>query len=143
MGLALVAIHEDEEAAADLGVNPFRAKLLAHALGAALTGMAGGVYAGYAAFIYPGGVFAFDISVHILLMPIIGGVGTVWGPVIGSVVNGAVHEELVASFPQLHLLLYGSLLILIILFEPGGVLGLLGKASRVLARARSAGGGHS
>ena len=142
-GLALVAIHEDEEAAADLGVNPFRAKLLAHALGAALTGMAGGVYAGYAAFIYPGGVFAFDISVHILLMPIIGGVGTVWGPVIGSVVNGAVHEELVASFPQLHLLLYGSLLILIILFEPGGVLGLLGKASRVLARARSAGGSHS
>src|SRR5712692_7277466 len=143
IGLPTFRLKGPYFAIATLGVNPFRTKLLAHALGAALTGMAGGVYAGYAAFIYPGGVFAFDISVHILLMPIIGGVGTVWGPVFGSVVNGAVHEELVASFPQLHLLLYGSLLILIILFEPGGVLGLLGKASRVLARARSAGGSHS
>lgn len=142
-GLALVAIREDEEAAADLGVNPFRCKLLAHALAAALTGAAGGVYAGYAAFIDPGGVFAFDNSIHILLMPIIGGVGTVWGPAIGGLVYGAVHEEMVAKFPELHLLLYGALLILIILFERGGVLGLLGKLSRVILGARSAGGSHS
>src|SRR5229473_3799199 len=143
LGLALIAIREDEEAASDLGVNPFRVKLLAHALAAALTGAAGGVYARYAAFIHPQGVFAFYIGVAILLMPIIGGVGTIWGPVIGAVVYGLVHEELIASFPQFHLLLYGSLLILIIFFEPGGVVGLFEKASRVLARARSAGGDHS
>lgn len=124
-GLALIAIREDEEAASDLGVNPFRSKLLAHALAAAITGAAGGVYVGYAAFIYPQGVFGFDISVAILLMPIIGGLGTVWGPVIGAVVYGLVHEELIASFPEFHLLLFGSLLILIILFEPGGVMGLI------------------
>jgi branched-chain amino acid transport system permease protein len=141
-GLALVAIREDEDAASDLGVNPFRTKLLAHALAAALTGAAGGVYTGYAAFIYPQGVFGFDISVAILLMPIIGGVGTVWGPVVGALVYGFVHEELIASFPQLHLLLYGSLLILIILFEPGGVMGFLGKILR-FARARSGRGAHS
>jgi branched-chain amino acid transport system permease protein len=141
-GLALVAIREDEDAASDLGVNPFRTKLLAHALAAALTGAAGGVYTGYAAFIYPQGVFGFDISVAILLMPIIGGVGTVWGPVVGALVYGFVHEELIASFPQLHLLLYGSLLILIILFEPGGVMGLLGKIVR-FARARSGRAAHS
>lgn len=141
-GLALVAIREDEDAASDLGVNPFRTKLLAHALAAALTGAAGGVYTGYAAFIYPQGVFGFDISVAILLMPIIGGVGTVWGPVVGALVYGFVHEELIASFPQLHLLLYGSLLILIILFEPGGVMGLLGKIVR-FARSRSGRGAHS
>ena len=135
-GLALIAIREDEEAASDLGVNPFRAKLLAHALAAALTGAAGGVYARYAAFIHPQGVFAFSIGVAILLMPIIGGVGTVWGPVIGAVVYGLVHEELIASFPQLHLLLYGSLLILIIFFEPGGVMGLLEKSFRVFAHTR-------
>ncbi|HLB89973.1 MAG TPA: branched-chain amino acid ABC transporter permease [Terriglobales bacterium] len=142
LGLALVAIREDEEAASDLGVNPFRAKLLAHAIAATLTGAAGGVYARYAAFIHPQGVFAFDIGVAILLMPIIGGLGTIWGPVIGAGVYGLVHEELIASFPQLHLLLYGSLLILIILFEPGGVVGLFEKSLRMFSGTRRASGSH-
>jgi len=141
-GLALISIREDEDAAADLGVNPYATKLKAHALAAALTAAAGGVYAGYAAFVHPNGVFGFDISVAILLMPIIGGVGTVWGPVIGAVVYGLVQEELVASFPQFHLLLYGGLLILIVLFEPSGVMGLIQKASRLLG-ARSGVGVHS
>jgi branched-chain amino acid transport system permease protein len=141
LGLALIAIREDEDAASDLGVNPFRSKLLAHAIAAALTGAAGGVYTGYAAFIYPQGVFGFDISVAILLMPIIGGVGTLLGPVIGALVYGFVHEELMASFPQFHLLLYGALLILIILFEPGGVMGVFDKAARFV-RARSSCGSH-
>jgi branched-chain amino acid transport system permease protein len=125
LGLALVAVREDEDAAADVGVNPYRTKLAAHALAAALTGAAGGVYAHYAAFIHPQGEFAFSASVAILLMPIIGGVGTLWGPVIGAVVYGLVQEELVASFPRLHLLIYGSLLILIMLFQPEGALGLV------------------
>src|SRR5271155_1819836 len=141
-GLALIAIREDQDAASDLGVNPYTSKLMAHALAAALTGAAGGVYVGYAAFIYPQGVFGFDISVAILLMPIIGGVGTVWGPVIGAVVYGLVHEELIASFPEFHLLLYGSLLILIILFEPDGVMGMLEKLFRFV-RKRSRLGSHS
>jgi branched-chain amino acid transport system permease protein len=142
LGLALLAIREDEDAASDLGVNPFRSKLVAHALGAGLTAAAGGVYAGYSYFVHPQGVFGFDISVAILLMPIIGGVGTIWGPVIGAVVYGLVHEELIASFPEFHLLLYGLLLILIILFEPGGVEGLF---DRILdfARTRSGSGAHS
>jgi len=129
-GLGLLAIREDEEAAADSGVNPFASKLLVHALAAALTGAAGGVFARYAAFIHPQGVFAFHTSVAILLMPIIGGVGTLWGPVIGGAVYGIVQEELIAEFPQFHLLLYGALLILIILFEPLGVVGLVGRTLR-------------
>jgi branched-chain amino acid transport system permease protein len=133
-GLALAAVREDEEAASDLGVNPFAGKLLAHALAAGLAAAAGGVFAGYADFIYPGGVFGFDISVAILLMPTIGGIGTIWGPVIGAAVYGFIHEELIASFPQLHLLLYGLLLILIILFEPGGVTGLLARSARYFRR---------
>ena len=141
-GLALIAVREDEDAASDLGVNPFATKLLGHAVAAALTAAAGGVYAGYAAFVHPNGVFGFDISVAILLMPTIGGIGTIWGPVIGAVVYGLVQEELIASFPQFHLLLYGGLLILIILFEPGGVLGLLKKSFRLL-RARTGIGAHT
>jgi branched-chain amino acid transport system permease protein len=122
-GLGLKAIRQDEDAAADLGVNPYKYKLAIHAVAAALTGAAGGVFARYAAYVHPNGVFGFQTGVHILLMPVIGGIGTVWGPVIGGFVFGIVEEEIVASFPQIHLLLYGSLLILIILFEPGGLLG--------------------
>jgi branched-chain amino acid transport system permease protein len=129
-GLGLEAIRQDEDAAADLGVDPYANKLTVHVLAAALTGVAGGVFARYAAFIHPGGVFGFHTSVHILLMPVIGGIGTVWGPVLGGFVFGIVEEEIVASFPQVHLLIYGSLLILIILFEPGGILGGLGKLFR-------------
>jgi branched-chain amino acid transport system permease protein len=129
-GLGLVAIRQDETAAADLGLNPFSYKLAAHAVAAAFTGAAGGVFARYAAYIHPHGVFAFQTSVYILLMPVIGGIGTVWGAVLGGVIFGMVEEELVANFPQIHLLLYGSLLILIILVEPDGVLGLLKKLFR-------------
>lgn len=126
-GLALRAIRQDEDAASDVGVNPYAYKLAAHALAAALTGIAGGVFARYAAFIHPQGVFGFETSVHILLMPVIGGIGTVWGPVAGGVIFGIVEEQLIASFPEIHLLLYGSLLILIVLAEPGGILGALSK----------------
>jgi len=133
-GLALIAVREDQDAASDLGVNPFTTKLLAHALGAALTGAAGGVYARYAAFIDPEGVFAFSTGVAILLMSIIGGIGTIWGPVIGAFVYGLIHEEVVAYFPQAHLLIFGTLLILIILFEPAGVLGLSKKLFSVFLR---------
>ncbi len=129
-GLALRAIKQDEDAAADIGVNPFETKLQIHAIAAALTGIAGGVYARYAAFIHPGGVFAFQTSIAILLMPVIGGIGTVWGAVLGGVVYGIIEEELVANFPSVHLLLYGGLLIVIILLEPDGLMGLLRRLFR-------------
>jgi branched-chain amino acid transport system permease protein len=136
-GLGLKAIAHDEDAAADIGINPFTYKLAAHALAAALTGLAGGVYARYAAFIHPNGVFGFQTSVQILLMPVIGGLGAVWGAVIGGVIFGIVEEEIVASFPQIHLLLYGSLLILIVLAEPGGILGAFTKLYRRIRDPRS------
>lgn len=130
-GLALRAIRQDEDAAADLGVNPYRTKLWVHAIAAAMTGVAGGIHARYAVFIDPsggpGGVFAFHTGISILLMPVIGGIATVWGPVLGGLVFGIVEEELVVNFPNIHLLLYGVLLILIILLEPDGLAGLLRK----------------
>jgi len=129
-GLALRAIKQDEDAAAALGVNPYFTKLKVHAIAAALVGIAGGIYARRAAFFYPGDVFAFQTSISILLMPVIGGIGTVWGAVLGGSVFGIVEEELVVNFPNFHLLLYGSLLILIILFEPDGLMGLLRRVFR-------------
>jgi branched-chain amino acid transport system permease protein len=135
-GLALRAIKQDQEAAAAVGVNPYICKLWVHAIAAALTGIAGGVFARYALFIYPGGVFAFQTSISILLMPVIGGIGTVWGAVLGGVIFGVVEEELVAKFPNVHLLLYGALLMLIILFEPDGLVGLMRRAARLFRRRR-------
>ena len=135
-GLALRAIKQDQDAAAAVGVNPYMSKLWVHAIAAGLTGVAGGVFARYALFIYPGGVFAFQTSISILLMPVIGGIGTVWGAVFGGVIFGIVEEQLVAKFPNVHLLLYGTLLMLIILFEPGGLVGLLRRLTRLVRRKR-------
>jgi branched-chain amino acid transport system permease protein len=132
-GLALRAIKQDEEAAGDVGVNAYACKLWAHAAAAALTAVAGGAFARYAAFIHPQGVFSFNTSISILLMPVIGGIGTTVGPVVGGLVFGIVEQELVANFPQLHLLLYGSVLVLIVLAEPGGLVGL---ARRIVVRRR-------
>jgi branched-chain amino acid transport system permease protein len=137
-GLALRAIKQDEDAAAHVGVNPYSFKLWAHAIAAGLTGIAGGLYARYHLYIDPsggpGGVFAFQTGISILLMPVIGGIGTVWGPVLGGAVFGIVEEELVVNFPEIHLLLYGLLLIVIILLEPDGLLGLIRRLARSLSR---------
>jgi len=137
-GLSLRAIRDDEDAAADCGINTFVGKNQAHAVAAALAGAAGGVYARYAAFIHPAGVFAFHTGIVILLVPIIGGLNTIWGPVIGGAVYGVIEEELVANFPQIHMLLYGALVVLVILFEPGGVVGLVERALRALPRPKEA-----
>jgi branched-chain amino acid transport system permease protein len=132
-GLALRAIKQDQDAAADLGVNPYTSKLWIHAIAAGLTGIAGGIYARRAAFFYPGDVFAFQTGISILLMPVIGGIGTVWGPVLGGVVFVIVEEQISVKFPNFHLLIYGSLLIIIILLEPDGLLGLLRRLFRLFA----------
>ena len=142
-GLALRAIKQDEEAAADLGVNPYTSKLWVHAIAAGLTGIAGGIYARRAMFFYPGDVFAFQTGISILLMPVIGGIGTVWGAVMGGVIFGVVEEELVVHFPNFHLLIYGSLLIAIILLEPDGLLGLLRRLFRLFRRKREDSGSAS
>ena len=131
-GLALRAIKQDQEAAADLGVNPYTSKLWIHAIAAGLTGIAGGIYARRAGFFYPGDVFAFQTGISILLMPVIGGIGTVWGPVLGGVIFVIVEEQISVKFPNFHLLIYGSLLIIIILLEPDGLLGLLRRLYRLL-----------
>jgi branched-chain amino acid transport system permease protein len=121
-GLALRAIKQDQDAAADLGVNPYSSKLWIHAIAAGLTGIAGGIYARRAGFFYPGDVFAFQTGINILLIPVIGGIGTIWGPVLGGVVFIVVEETISAKYQDFHLMIYGALLILIVLLEPGGLI---------------------
>lgn len=126
-GQALAAIRQDIDAAEALGIDSTRFKLAAHALSAALVALAGGLYAINFQYIAPGSVFDFRLSLSIVLMPIVGGVGTIAGPVLGALVFSTLQVKIL-SIPALrdsYLFLYGTLLIVVMLFEPKGILGLV------------------
>jgi branched-chain amino acid transport system permease protein len=125
-GLALEAIRQDIDAAEALGVPSTQVKLRAHAISAALVAIAGGLFATNFQYISPGSVFDFRLSLTIVLMPIVGGMGTVVGPVLGAVLFSYLQIKLLAS-PVLrdsYLFIYGGLLIVVMLFEPRGMVGL-------------------
>ena len=132
-GLALEAIRQDIDAAEALGVHSTQAKLQAHAISAALVAVAGGLFAMNFQYISPGSVFDFRLSLTIVLMPIVGGVGTVAGPVLGAILFGWLQLKLLSTPALLDssLFIYGALLIAVMLFEPKGLLGLV---NRLLAR---------
>jgi branched-chain amino acid transport system permease protein len=139
-GAALAAIRQDIGAAEALGINATRYKLAAHALSAALVAVAGSLFAINFQYISPGSVFDFRLSLAIVLMPIVGGVGTVAGPVLGAILFSYLQIKML-SLPALrdsYLFLYGGLLILVMLFEPRGLLGLWDRLRRALLPLRAA-----
>ena len=129
-GLALLALRMDLEAAEGLGVRTALFKNLAHTISAFIVGACGGLYATYLQFVHPDTVFSFTLSISLVLIALIGGIGTVWGPVVGAVIFYAVQDYLQTRYPTFHLLVYGALLILILLFEPNGLVGLAGRLRR-------------
>ena len=137
IGLALFAIKEDVEAASDVGVNPSFYQDLVLFLSGTLVGVCGGFYASYQAFIDPLDMFSFERSISFVLIGVIGGIGTILGPAMGAIVFIVIQEFLLASYPQLYLGLYGVLLIVVILFEPLGLSGLLMRLGRMVRRRRS------
>ena len=141
LGLQLLAIKADVDAAGDVGVSATLYQDLMLALSGAVVGVTGGLYASYFSFIEPNDMFGFDRSIAFVLMAVIGGVGTVFGPVLGAVVFVLLRQFLLASYPQLYLGLYGALLIVIILFEPLGLTGLGLRLVRALRRRRGPAGG--
>jgi branched-chain amino acid transport system permease protein len=139
LGLQLLAIKADVDAAADVGVSATFYQDLIFCLSGAVVGVTGGLWASYFSFIEPDDMFGFDRSIGFVLMTVIGGVGTILGPMLGAVVFVLLRQFLLASYPQLYLGLYGLLLIFIILFEPLGLTGLLQRLAR-LARRRAGSG---
>src|SRR5262249_24823928 len=129
-GLALRAIHQDEDAAAAVGINTTAGKTLALAVSAALTGAVGAVYAFQQITIYPERLFDADITVLMIVMVILGGSGTVVGPVLGAVGLALVAEWLRENNPGVHSLLLGGLIIAAVVLLPQGVSAYAADAAR-------------
>jgi branched-chain amino acid transport system permease protein len=139
-GAWLVAIRENEDAAKALGVDTFAVKLKAITLSAAITAVSGAFYAQYFLFLDAGIAFGPWISVEALLAPIIGGLGTVFGPVIGALGLHFVSEmtrHVTGRIPGIDLVLYGALLVVMVAFARDGIIGLLMKLRGRLAGGRS------
>ena len=119
VGETLRAIREDEVSAASLGINPARWKAFAFGVGAAIGALAGCFYPGFVGTLVPD---AFNIveSFTMMAMVIVGGMGTMIGPVIGAIVLTFL-PELLRSFGELRLMIYGLALTLVVLFMPGGI----------------------
>lgn len=133
-GRALAAIKQDIDAAEALGVPSTRMKLVAHAISAAMVALAGGLFAMNFQYISPGSVFDFRLSLSIVLMPIVGGVGTIAGPILGAVIFSYLQIKLL-SIPALrdsYLFLYGGLLMLVMLVEPRGLVGAWNRLRRIV-----------
>jgi branched-chain amino acid transport system permease protein len=133
-GLGIMAVREQEDAAESLGVNALRHKLLALSLSAFLAGLTGGAFAFYHVGYYPQLPFAPEWTFDAVMMTYIGGVGTVVGPVIGAVFFVVVREILALKVADMHLIVFGVLFILIVLFLPGGLVDAWSKVRRALAR---------
>jgi branched-chain amino acid transport system permease protein len=133
LGYGLRAIRADEDAAAVLGVDRTRYKTIAYAISALFPALAGGVYAVWFTYIDPPTVFHVDLSVTMVIMTLLGGIGTLWGPLVGGVLLQVVGEALWGQFLELHTAFLGIVLILVVIFLPRGVLDILRRGPRALS----------
>ena len=134
LGFGMVAVRENEEAAESLGVNAFRHKLLALVVSAFLAGLAGGAYAYYQTSYYFNYTFMPLWSLDPVTMTFVGGVGTFIGPIIGAVFFVVVKEFLVLRMGEYHLIVFGTLFILVVLFLPGGLVEVWKRIRQVVTR---------
>lgn len=126
-GYGLRAIRHDEDAAAVMGVNTTWFKMAAWAASAVFVGLAGGVYAYWNSYIEPIDVFDITIALRFFIMILLGGAGTVFGPILGAVLLELTSEVLWSKFLTYHTALLGLIIILVVVFLPRGLPGLLGK----------------
>ena len=134
LGYYFRAIREDPDAAQSLGVPLTRYKLVAIAASAAFTALGGTFYAQYVLFIDPESVFPTSLSILICLVAVLGGVGTTWGPALGAAVLVTLSETtrvwLGGTGKAVDLMIYGGLIVLVSVFQPGGLMALLGRLAR-------------
>lgn len=132
-GRLMIAVREDEEAAQALGVDSFKYSMLAMGISAFMTALGGTFFANYVYYISPNTVLSMGLSIELILRPIIGGLGTALGPVLGSFILTPLSEISRSYFAKgglegLHLILYGLLAVLVVLFMRRGILVYLRRA---------------
>jgi len=126
-GARLQAVRDNEDAARAIGVDPFRIKLGAIVLSAAFTGAAGAFYVQVFQYIDPSIAFGAHVSVEALVGAIVGGMGTLWGPVAGALALHTLAEltrNLFGQLPGINLVIYGVVLVAIVMFVPRGLAGI-------------------
>ena len=143
-GAWLQAVRDNEDAARAVGVNPFRVKLGAIVVSGAFMGAAGALYVQVFQYIDPGIAYGPHTSVEALVAAIVGGLGTLWGPVLGALVLHLLADftrSLFGALPGINMIIYGAVLILIVMFAPRGLLGIGLSVRRLWSRqpAKSAG----
>jgi branched-chain amino acid transport system permease protein len=130
-GFGLVAIRENEEAAAVMGVDTTRFKVTAFALSGVFSALAGGIHAYWVTFIDPGSAFDLGLNVKMIIMAVFGGPGTAFGPVIGALVLSAVSELLSSKATSVAGMFFGLVIVAAVVLMPRGLADLLrrfGKA---------------
>jgi branched-chain amino acid transport system permease protein len=127
LGYALVAIRENEDAATVLGVNPTLYKVTAWALSGMMAAAAGAVFGFANGFIDPDTAFSVDNNIFPIVMALLGGVGTVAGPVAGAFILTAINETLWSHLPKVHTIFFGAVIVLVVLFLPRGLMYLFRK----------------
>ena len=135
VGLGIRAVREDEAAAEATGVSALGHKLLALTVSTALAGLAGGAFAFYHVSYYPQHAFSPAWTFDAVLMSFIGGVGTVHGPVLGALFYVILKELLAVRWVEFHLIIFGVLFILVVLFLPGGLVEAWNRVRRLISRA--------
>jgi len=137
-GLALQSIGENEEAAAHIGINVTMVKVITFAISAFFIGAAGAAMATRWTYVDP--YIAFDVRISFLpvLMAIFGGMGQLYGPVIGAIIFAYLQEILITRFSELYMLIFGVVLVAAILYMPSGLVGLVQRLWK-----RSSGGQHA
>ncbi len=126
-GAYLQAVRDNEDAARAVGVNPFKVKLGAIALSAGFMGAAGAFYVQVFQYIDPSIAYGSHTSVEALVGAIVGGLGTLWGPIIGALalhVLADLTRNLFGQLPGINLVIYGGVLVLIVMFAPRGLAGV-------------------
>lgn len=138
IGRAAVAVRENRFVSQSVGISPFHYALLTFVLAASLAGLGGGFYAHYISFVGPE-VFGFAFMASTIIMVLLGGKGTLLGPILGAVLV-VLLEEYLRDFKELRLSIFGAIVVAVVLFMPRGIMGYLTRRREMHVRAEAAPG---
>lgn len=134
-GYYFVSIREDQDTAESLGIPTTKYKMYSLIPSAFFSGLAGAFYMNYMNYIEPSIVFSLpDVSIMIIMVVILGGVATLWGPVVGAIIYVVLSELFRSSLGSAHLLVFGVIVCLVIMYMPNGVMGEANKIKKLFRR---------